>query len=108
MAPPAELAKAPAAPAADAGSAKAKEAKNLKDAAEAKVAAKGTAVGKNATVKPDGPLPETRTAAQDADEKAAKHAKIAADNEKDMGSNAAIWAGSGAAPPITAGDTAAM
>jgi len=29
-------------------------------------------------------------------------------HEADMGSNAALWAGHGAPPPITAGDTAVM
>ena len=47
-------------------------------------------------------------AESDAKEKTAKHAAIVKENAADLRSNAAIWAGHGAPPPLTAGDIATM
>jgi len=48
------------------------------------------------------------TADEAADAAEKKAADIETKNAGDMGSNAAIWAGSGAPPQITAGDAATM
>lgn len=78
------------------------------EAAPAEPSPKQEAAAKAAQPLVTKPHVSEKDAKTDADEKAAKAVDIAEKNEKDMRSNAAIWAGHGAPPQITAGDTATM
>merc|ERR1711934_789582 len=73
--------------------------------AASKAQKQALAAGDAKTAKAEG---ENKALATDAEAKAKKVADMSVKHEIEMHSNAATWAGSGAPPPLTAGDTEAM